>query len=480
MRRPGVGTGRRGLRGFGGGASAPVLDYRLAFASRANATGDYASVPDSATLSQTATLTIAFKIFVPAHAGLVHSLRGIMSQYTWNGANSRIAVTLGNTDANQTMSVFVGDGSTNVTNRSCTAQNNFLVRGTETEVAIVYDGAGGSDAARLRLFSRAVGGTWAESTNTYGAGGIPTSLPDTSAPLVLGRWEAYPSSQGLLGHLWDVRWFSSAVVPSGTDDLPLTSCVERWRFREGAGTTATGEIAGLVATLGHTSGGSLRPGWVLDGWHGGGAGSGTAVLMLGDSKTDGSVYDGAHRAELRNRLVGRHGKAIDFVGSQTDSGARADFLDNQHGGVAGQWLDHASSADILSRAGEASTYSADVVIIQGGTNDIANSSTAADTLNRLSAVIDAVRAARPTAKIVVEVDPILSTTYSATHDSYRASIPAMVTGKSDPLLWCFEPSLSTGDLGDGTIGTSAIHQSQMGYEKRAEQLADYLVAQGIV
>lgn len=454
------------------------VNFRLACSSRAALAGDFATTPDDPIFSQTTQLTIAFKVYVPQVGGLVYSLRGLLSQWDWAVAGTaRLAITLGSLDANSTFAVFIGNGVDNTTVASATAQNNSLPRGADTEILIAYDGFQVGNPARLRLFSRPVtpndDAPWVESVNAYG-GTVPAALPNTAATLDLARWKNRPGNEQHIGHLWDVRWFSTAVIPAGTSPPSLATCVERWRFREGTGATARGELAGRVLTLSNSLGGGRRPGWRVDGWRGGSVAVGRKILPVGDSKTDGTLYDGAWRVEFRNRMTGFHRQAFQFVGRFTDAAPPPGFFNTQHTALTGTWLDDGTANDMLSWIPvDVAAFDPEILLLLGGTNDIANGASAATAIARLGACIDAAFAAKPTLKIRVISDPPVNTAYSATQADYASQIPGLCAAKKAGGInvECIDvaPRLSVNDLGD------AIHQAQPGYEKAAEIVCDAIV-----
>lgn len=329
------------------------------------------------------------------------------------------------------LALFLGDGSTNgLASRVYT--DDAVFSGTaEREICVAWDG-GQTAFNRIKFYWRAVGGTWAAATMLFTVS-PPSTLPVSSEVVTIGT-PGLLAAQAPSMELRDFRIFSSFVAPSGTSDIPLTTATARWRFRRMSADrmAALDEVAGASMTLTNTSGGSLRPARIVDAWtpttpYGGKA------LWFGDSKfADDTNWPSSCRRECANQLAAGYAKNVDFVGQFTDTFAAVDFASNaQHSAFGGSLL----SIGILSRClADVTTYTPDVVVLEGGTNDaIVDSAPAATIRDRMGACIDAVLAASATVRVIVVTDPrISSTTYpaqSAVLVAYNALLPALVASK---------------------------------------------------
>jgi lysophospholipase L1-like esterase len=134
------------------------------------------------------------------------------------------------------------------------------------------------------------------------------------------------------------------------------------------------------------------------------------VLIVGDSITAGVNGDYTWRYRLA-REFSRQDVPVDFVGSHTSPYVASGFttatyadpnFDHDHFAVGGALL--SSQATLIQR--EVATQRADVVVLTTGLNDLVHGATVAQTLGYLSSFIDKVRAANPSAKIVVS--PVLT------------------------------------------------------------------------
>jgi lysophospholipase L1-like esterase len=180
------------------------------------------------------------------------------------------------------------------------------------------------------------------------------------------------------------------------------------------------------------------------------------VMPLGDSITAGigSPTHASYRKALAHRLL-LGGLEINYVGSQ-DS---ADGTDSQHEGHGGWGIDQLSER----LDGWLADSRPDVVLVHAGTNDITRGNSPVATADRLSAMIDQIRAARPDAYIFVA--QIISSRVPrelAADRVYNKLIPPMVAAKNDPLIKVVDQSTVAGiDLHD------LHHPNDFGYSKMA-------------
>ena len=431
-----------------------LSEGRLSFFSAAGSTGDTASVPSTAAMEQTTTWSIAFKI----KTDRIQANAAFVAQWHYGTGKSRFLIN-DNNGAIGGVSVYIGDGATNDLSRVAKTPTGTVPNGTETEVCVVYDGTQSTDATRLKMYARAIGGTWAL-VSWLSIGTIPATMPAPAEPLTLGVMPGFaPRFDGLL---WDLRMWSAPVTPSGTADISLTSCVARWRFRSGAGFASTDEIGANTLTLTSTFGGVHRPGWVVDGWQ---AVTGSSkVLCFGDSKTAGVPYVGAWREECANRLAARWRKSVDFVGRNVDAAGLAAFAGNaQHSSVGGATLGGLTTW----AATDVPLYTPDLVILEGGTNDITGGSTAAVTRDAMGTLIDAVLAGSSTCKVLLMTDPIINNAFTATQATYNGLLPALVAAKGARVSLVDAFAVTRTDM-----LADALHPSERGYRRIAEVIAD--------
>lgn len=430
-----------------------LSEGRLSFASSAPSDGDYASIPSNAAIQQASTWAIAFK----ARVNRVALNAPIISQWNWTTGKSRFLI---NSDgAGSGISVYIGNGSNNALGSVGRTSTGVLVSGVDTEMCMVFDGTQGTDAGKLKLYSRAVGGTWA--LNTWNSiGSIPATCAAPNEPLTLGVMPGFGYYDGLL---WDVRMYSSAVVPSGTADISLSTCNARFRFKEGAGFTSASEVGGLTATLASSYGGVHRPGWIVDGWR---ASVGAKkILAMGDSKTAGNPYVGAWREECVNRLAARWGKSVDMVGRNTDAAGLAAFASNaQHSAAGGATIGGLATWAVT----DVPLYAPDLIVLEGGTNDIVTLGlTASQTRDEMGLLIDACLAGSATAKVVVLTDFIISNAFTATQATYNALLPALVAGKGARVSLVDTFAVTRIDMLN-----DSLHPNENAYRRIAEVIAD--------
>lgn len=180
------------------------------------------------------------------------------------------------------------------------------------------------------------------------------------------------------------------------------------------------------------------------------------VLPLGDSITlgTGGPTRSSYRMELADRLL-RGGMQINYVGSQ-NSGTGGDTEHEGHGG----WDIDELSEQLDGWLAEARP---DIVLVHAGTNNITKGDSGYDTAEKLSAMIDQIRAARPEAYIFVA--QIISSRLPrelAEDRTYNRLIPGVVAAKNDPLISVVNQSTVGGiDLHD------LRHPNKFGYSKMA-------------
>jgi len=180
------------------------------------------------------------------------------------------------------------------------------------------------------------------------------------------------------------------------------------------------------------------------------------VMPLGDSITlgTGAPARSSYRAALAERLL-RGGMQIDYVGSES-SGTGDDLEHEGHGGWTidelserlDRWLDETGP---------------DVVLVHAGTNNITRGDGAYATADKLSAMIDQIRAARPAAYIFVAQIVSSRVPRELIEDRiYNQLIPALVAAKRDPLISVVNQATVSGiDLHD------LRHPNEFGYSKMA-------------
>lgn len=179
------------------------------------------------------------------------------------------------------------------------------------------------------------------------------------------------------------------------------------------------------------------------------------IMPLGDSITSGvgSRTRSSYRADLYARLS-RAGLAVDFVGSQR-SGVGPDTDHEGHGGwtidrIAGRvngWL-------AASRP--------DVVLLHVGTNNVTLGESPAAIAAKLSALIDRIRAARPSAHLFVsQIIGSKVRAELAVDRRYNALIPAVVAAKGPMVRLVDQSGVNGIDLLD------LHHPNDFGYAKMA-------------
>jgi lysophospholipase L1-like esterase len=182
------------------------------------------------------------------------------------------------------------------------------------------------------------------------------------------------------------------------------------------------------------------------------------VMPLGDSITMGigSATTSSYRVDLQNRLR-RAGLSVDFVGSQRDgSPATADLDHEGHSGWTIARL--AAQAD-----GWLATYRPDAVLLQTGTNDMRTAAASVGAADRLSALIDQIRAVVPAADIfVAKITGTRSSNAAAQQkrtEAFNTRVPGIVAGRGAHVHLVDQSSVRNIDIRDG------LHPNDFGYAK---------------
>lgn len=182
------------------------------------------------------------------------------------------------------------------------------------------------------------------------------------------------------------------------------------------------------------------------------------VMPLGDSITDGFGVPGGYRIALWERLLA-HGYTVDFVGSA--SNGPGTLGDRDHEGHTG-WRIAELSNNITAWLNAATPTT---ILLHIGTNDMYSVQAAADAPAQLSALIDKIRAAAPTAELfVAQITPLADPTMEARVQNYNAAIPTILS-REDPHTHFVDihTAIQTTDLEDG------IHPNANGYRKMADR-----------
>ncbi|MFI5843049.1 ricin-type beta-trefoil lectin domain protein [Catenuloplanes sp. NPDC051500] len=186
---------------------------------------------------------------------------------------------------------------------------------------------------------------------------------------------------------------------------------------------------------------------------------GTRVMPLGDSITEGTQVPGGYRNGLWQRLAGA-GYRVDLVGTQYNGPAQ--LGDHDHEGHPGWRIDQidANITGWLNSTGPRS------VLLHIGTNDILQNYNVSGAPNRLSALVDRITAAAPSADVfVATIIPLSNAGQESAARTFNATIPGMVQSKVNAgkrvHLVDMHAALSTADLIDG------VHPTAGGYDKMA-------------
>ncbi|MFC8077743.1 GDSL-type esterase/lipase family protein [Streptomyces sp. NPDC057307] len=184
---------------------------------------------------------------------------------------------------------------------------------------------------------------------------------------------------------------------------------------------------------------------------------GVRIMPLGDSITDGfTPYPGGYRVSLWQRLAAG-GHTVDFVGSK--SNGPAELGDHDHEGHSGWRIDQLD-ANINTWLEQSDPRT---ILLLIGTNDLNQNYDIANAPQRLSVLIDHIRAAKPRCELfVATIPPQSNSTLEGRVRNYNAAIPGILAGKGSRVhLVKVYDALTTADLADG------IHPTQAGHGKMA-------------
>lgn len=185
-------------------------------------------------------------------------------------------------------------------------------------------------------------------------------------------------------------------------------------------------------------------------------------MPLGDSITRGQVPDVSsslwegYRAPLYTALTAA-GIAFDFVGSQSAGDTLPDKDHEGHGGDAITVINAAV-------AGYLSANPPDIVVLIAGTNDINNGDSGATTAARMATLLATIYSARPWARVVVAVPPLM-TVYPSEYAAYAAALPGVVAARVAGGQWAVLVETDAVVTAD-TVG----HPTLAGYSTLAELL----------
>lgn len=420
----------------------------------------YTSV-SGALVPRTTPWTIAFRVKPGAAFG---SFATLVAKWSVVAGESAWAITRWGDG----LAFFFDNGTSVASPRAYT--DDAIFSGTaEREIAVSWDGTQAAWLDRVKIHWRAVGGTWAAATMLYTVQ-PPATLRDVATSVffaVPGVLEAQAPSM----ELRDARIWGAVVIPSGTADMTTTGLTSRWRWRSltPGRMSSPDEISGALMTLASTGGGAkLRPSRIADGWFPSATLNGK-VLAIGNSKSADAVdRPSTWRYEAANQLAAGYGRSVDFVGRYTDTFALPAFSANaQHSALSGDLL----SGGILTRCtADVITYTPDVVVIEGGTNDAFAAASATTIRDRMGSCIDAVLAASATARVVVCTDPPLKTTANAAERAVLATfnglLPALVASKGGRVSLCDLYTVAhDADFVDN------LHLNAVGCQRLGEELA---------
>jgi lysophospholipase L1-like esterase len=186
---------------------------------------------------------------------------------------------------------------------------------------------------------------------------------------------------------------------------------------------------------------------------------GVRVMPLGDSITEGTQVPGGYRIGLWQRLAGA-GYRVDFVGTQFNGPSA--LGDHDHQGHPGWRIDQID-ANITGWLRSATPRT---VLLHIGTNDILQNYNVASAPSRLSALVDRITAAAPSADVfVATIIPLANGGQEAAARTFNAALPGIVQSKVNSgkrvHLVDMHAALTTGDLIDG------VHPTAGGYDKMA-------------
>lgn len=198
------------------------------------------------------------------------------------------------------------------------------------------------------------------------------------------------------------------------------------------------------------------------------AGSGTAnaesnggvrVMPLGDSITEGTQVPGGYRIGLWQRMAAG-GYRVDLVGSQFNG--PSNLGDHDHEGHPGWRIDQIDA----NITGWLQATTPRTVLLHIGTNDVLQNYNLSSAPTRLSALIDRVTAAVPSAEVfVATIIPLSNSGQENAARTFNAAIPGIVQSKVNAgkhvHLVDMHSALTTADLIDG------VHPTATGYDKMA-------------
>ena len=201
-------------------------------------------------------------------------------------------------------------------------------------------------------------------------------------------------------------------------------------------------------------------------------------MPMGDSITEGEAGHDTYRRVLWQRLNGA-GCVVDLVGSQSgvSGGSRgsastqpphADF-DQDHEGYWGYSVNEVTSM----ASGLVSQSQPDVVLVHLGTNDVLDGQSASGVAQELGALIDAIRAGKPDAYILLaKIIPASgATSATAGLNSQIEGVAASKSSATSPVVSVDQASgYSVSDNYDG------IHPGTSGESKLGNRWADAVLA----
>jgi lysophospholipase L1-like esterase len=177
------------------------------------------------------------------------------------------------------------------------------------------------------------------------------------------------------------------------------------------------------------------------------------IMPLGDSITQGGGSPGfnGYRVDLAKRLAAT-GLRVDFVGSQRNGAGP----DTDHEGHS-----HWTIQDIAAHVDAwLATYEPDVILLNVGTNNTGYTTDLAWAPGALSALIDQLKADRPTADIFVsKITSSKSPARQTIIDTFNAIVPEIVADKGPKVHLVDQSTVGGRDLRDN------IHPNDFGYAK---------------
>ncbi|WP_073109749.1 PKD domain-containing protein, partial [Hymenobacter daecheongensis] len=153
------------------------------------------------------------------------------------------------------------------------------------------------------------------------------------------------------------------------------------------------------------------------------------IMPLGASTTQGDTDHNSYRRPLWQKLQ-TGGYSVDFVGSQNSNFGgpppNPDF-DLDHEGHWGWRAD-----ELLAQAqGWSATHQPDVVLMHAGSNDMIQNQSVTETRDELGQLIDALRAGKPTVKIIMaQLLPVALSPGNSNITALNALLPALAQQKT--------------------------------------------------